>query len=431
MLRLISRTLALAVAALSHLVLVPVMAIYGVSICPMLSERGFGFGCRYTVLQADIVEWLTHGWLRWELARLPALAQDKDSRFGLTLRWLYGRAWSAMPFLVFLVISGTVITRQFMDIVDMDSAELKVGAIHGILFQLSQVVGFLVVWLMLVRLFTVLKEKQLVEDVHRHLNALAKLDAGFHSPTVASGYWTTIFNGLNQTSELLGQRARLIKGFSSYVTGSVVEKVLNNQALRLEGERRELTIISSDLRNFTGISNKLPAEKVVQMLNIYFGDMIEVMIGHGVTLDKFIGDGILAYVGAADGNSSGADRAVAAALAMHERLLVTNQKLRVLGLPDLEIGVGVHAGSVILGSIGAPEKMQHTIIGEPVNIAARLEPLCKRLHVGIVVSDEVFANLSPKLQRCLQQGGTQEIRGVEAPVAIHTWARATVHRAAA
>ena len=275
-----------------------------------------------------------------------------------------------------------------------------------------------------------LKEKQLVEDVHRHLNALAKLDAAYHTPTVASGYWETIFNGLNQTSEIIGQRARLIKGFSSYVTGSVVDKVLSNQVMRPEGELRELVIISSDLRNFTGISNALPAAKVVQLLNIYFGDMIEVLTSHGVTLDKFIGDGILAYVEPDNGTAPAAERAVAAAIAMHERVVLTNQRLQTMGLPEVMIGVGVHAGSVILGSIGSPSKMQFTMIGDPVNIAARLEPLCKSLRVGIVISEEVFGRISPVLQNCFREGGEHEIRGVKEPVAIHTWARAGIRRAA-
>ncbi len=508
MLQFLSGSMALAIAGLSHLTLIPIMAIYGVSICPVLSERGLGFGCRYTavfvafvllldvgingtlwlvarsrvgdkpllvgrlkyyplvtllvhwgalalgtalllrylrsihapdatlermkiaffytalllgVLQADIVEWLTYAWLRARLAQLPPVHDTRADRVNLTAHWLFGRTWAAMPFLVFVLISGTVIARKFMDIIDMDAGDLNAGVIHGILYQLLQVVGFLLGWLVLVRFFTMLKEKQLIGDVHRHLTALGKLDASYHSATVASGYWETIFKGLNHTSEIIGQRARLIKGFSSYVTGSVVDKVLSNQVLCTEGETRELTIISTDLRNFTGISNRLPAEQVVRMLNIYFADMIEVLTVHGVTLDKFIGDGILAYVEPGNGTASPPERAVLAAIAMHDRVVLTNQKLRALGLPEVKIGVGVHAGSVILGSIGSPEKMQHTMIGDSVNIAARLEPLCKSLGVGLVVSDEVFVKLSPELQKLLHAGGVHEIRGVRVPIVIHTW----------
>ena len=517
MLRLLWRMVGLSTAAVSHLVTIPIMAIYGVTICPVLSERGFGFGCRYTgvfvfgvlvvdsavngslwwlarryvgqnplriskmrffplatllvhlgafaictfvllgylqnlhvpgptlerlkvaffftalllgVLQADIVEWLTHAWLRSELAHLPMLAEESGGLVGFTVRWIYGRAWAALPFLVFVLISGTVIARQFMDIAEMDASDLNLGAIQGILYQITQVVGFLFIWLVLVRVFSMLKEKRLVEEVHSHLNALGRLDAVYHSPTVASGFWTGIFRGLNQTTDIISQRARLIKGFSSYVTGSVVDKVLKNQTLRPEGETRELTIISSDLRNFTGISNTLPAEKVVQMLNIYFADMIEVLTVHGVTLDKFIGDGILAYVEDGNTGASAAERGVTAAMAMHERVVSTNQKLSALGLPELAIGVGVHSGTVILGSIGSPDKMQHTIIGDSVNVASRLEPLCKSLRVGVIVSDEVYQRLTPALKKYLKQGGDHEIRGVRERVAVHTWTQATGRRAA-
>jgi adenylate cyclase len=215
------------------------------------------------------------------------------------------------------------------------------------------------------------------------------------------------------------------------VAKDVVKQVLESDELKPEGRTCRTTILTSDLRDFTRFSNSMSAERVVQTLNIYFADMIEVFVAEEVQLDKFIGDGILAYVepGAETLEESNA-RGVRAALAMQEKLHSTNEKLKSLGLPELKLGVAVHAGDLVLGNIGAPVKMQYTIIGDAVNVASRLEGFCKVLGVGVVVSSGVYESLPADLQAHFQDCGEQEVRGVEGKLRLFGAAGAHMTRAA-
>jgi len=147
--------------------------------------------------------------------------------------------------------------------------------------------------------------------------------------------------------------------------------------------------------------------------------MIDVLIAHGMVLDKFMGDGILAYVDPDRPEGEAAEiAAVRAARAMHERIAETNRKLAAHALPALKLGVAVHSGAVILGSIGAPQKMQHTIIGDPVNVTARLEGLCKEFSSGIIVSDRVHGALGSELALGFKDLGPRPIRGLATELRI-------------
>ena len=196
--------------------------------------------------------------------------------------------------------------------------------------------------------------------------------------------------------------------------------VLDRDQATPNGELRRLVILSSDLRDFTRMSNTLTPQQVVQTLNIYFGDMIEVLNSHSIHVDKFMGDGILAFVDPNSGDEATcAELGARAALEMQERLNLTNDKLRVLGLPNLRLGVALHAGEVVLGSIGAKSKLQYTIIGDSVNLASRLESFCKILGVGIVISAAFRDLLTMETQNLFRELGWHEVRGISGPVRLY------------
>jgi adenylate cyclase len=187
--------------------------------------------------------------------------------------------------------------------------------------------------------------------------------------------------------------------FSSYVSPRIVEELIKDpDKARLGGQRKECTLLFCDLIGFTSFSAERPAEEVVQMLNEYLGAMTEVVFRWNGTLDKFVGDSIVAFWGAPLDQPNHVELATRCALHMRARLNQLWEKWQAEGKALLDNGIGLNTGEVVVGNMGAEgKKMDYTVIGDHVNLAARVEGLTRQLQVPIVITEYAVDRLRPYL----------------------------------
>ncbi|MGA2613118.1 MAG: adenylate/guanylate cyclase domain-containing protein [Spirochaetia bacterium] len=186
--------------------------------------------------------------------------------------------------------------------------------------------------------------------------------------------------------------------FQKYVPQELIDQFFKNPESMLVGENRVLSILFSDIRSFTTISEKLAPDELVNSLNRYFNIMVDIIMDkHKGMVDKYIGDAIMAIFGAPVRHDDDALQSVLAGLEMREALDGFNAAQRAAGKPEFPIGVGIHYGEVTVGNIGTEKKMDYTVIGDNVNLASRLEGLTKTYHQGLIISETLHAQVKDTL----------------------------------
>jgi adenylate cyclase len=216
------------------------------------------------------------------------------------------------------------------------------------------------------------------------------------------------------------RRARDIRRmFSSYVAKRIVDELIRDPSkARLGGERKEITVLFSDIRGFTAFSEKHQPEEVVSLLNEYLTAMTDIVFEYEGTLDKFVGDAIMAIWGAPIGQPDHAERAVKCALAMIEKLKKLQAKWASEGKYVIDIGIGINTGDVVVGNMGAEgKKMDYTVIGDSVNLGARLESLTRQYNNHIIISE--FTNERVKGVVETRELGTVTVKGKQQPVIVY------------
>ena len=216
----------------------------------------------------------------------------------------------------------------------------------------------------------------------------------------------------------LEERDFIKDAFSRYVTRQVSEVVLQG-GLELGGELLTATILMADIRGFTELSERMPPRQVVKVLNRYFTEMVEECMEQGGLIDKFIGDAIMVEFGAPVrlAPELSARAAARAALGMKRRLAALNDALRAESLPALKIGIGIHTGEAIAGNIGAPQRLDYTLIGDSVNTAARIESACKEVGRDLLISETTRTLLGDLAIVDLPL--TVQLRGKSRPAAVY------------
>ena len=208
------------------------------------------------------------------------------------------------------------------------------------------------------------------------------------------------------------------KSFSQYFSPSVMDQILNNPAaLALGGQKMNVTIMFSDIRSFTSISENMKPEEVVAFLNEYLGRMVEIVFKHDGTLDKFIGDAVMAIWGAPIPHKDHHKKAVECAIEMIEEVEKLNAKWISEGKKPIKIGIGLNSGDVNIGNIGSDQKKEYTVIGDSVNLASRLEGINKEFKTVIIISENTYAFVKDSIE-AEHLGGVQ-VKGKEKVVDIY------------
>ena len=223
--------------------------------------------------------------------------------------------------------------------------------------------------------------------------------------------------------------------FSSYVSPRIVSELIKDpEKARLGGHRRELTMLFADVVGFTTFSERRTAEEVVTQLNEYLGAMTEVVFQWNGTLDKFVGDAVVVFWGAPLDQPDHAELAIKCALHMRKRLEELQAKWRAEGKVPLDNGIGINTGEALVGNMGAEgKKMDYTMIGDHVNLAARVEGLTRKFKAPIVISEYTLEHIKPilategdpdsggRLGHILIQGlGTVKVKGKDRPVVVYS-----------
>jgi adenylate cyclase len=211
--------------------------------------------------------------------------------------------------------------------------------------------------------------------------------------------------------------ADMRRTFGRYLTDEVVASLLESPSgLKFGGERRKVTIMLSDLRGFSAISERLPPEQVVTILNLYLGVMSDIITQYHGTINEFIGDGIFVMFGAPVYRKDDSQRAIACAVAMQAAMDGVNEQNQKLGLPTIEMGIGINTGEVVVGNIGSQKRAKYTVVGNHVNLAARIESYT----VGrqILISEGTFKDADASIVHTSGQMQA-EPKGIKEPITLY------------
>jgi adenylate cyclase len=212
----------------------------------------------------------------------------------------------------------------------------------------------------------------------RGTRAIADGDFNVVLPVTSGDELGVLTDSFNQMARSLREKEMIKHAFTRYVAREVVEEILKDpEHLVLTGERREATVLFCDIRGFTPLSERMSPEDVVSLLNEFYTLMIETVFKHDGTLDKFLGDAVMAVFGAPIAHPDHAVRAVRTAIAMQQGITALNEARARVGKERIQVGIGVSVGEVVAGTVGSGERMEYTVIGDSVNLASRLEANAK------------------------------------------------------
>lgn len=228
--------------------------------------------------------------------------------------------------------------------------------------------------------------------------------------------FSRVSDALNRMLVGLRDRDLMRSTFERYVSRPVAERILQEPGrVILAGERRTVTVLFTDVRGFTPLSERMRPEDVLALLNEYFTQMIDVLFTHEGTLDKFIGDGMMCLFGAPVMHLDDPERAVRTAVAMQQTIARISARRGTTGESELRLGIGIHTGPVVVGNIGSERRLEYSVIGDTVNLASRVQAAAQG---GEILVTQAVWELVKDVVECVDVG-TRQVKGRDEPVHLH------------
>ena len=288
----------------------------------------------------------------------------------------------------------------------------KLSAI-GILSLSATMIVALSISMLLVR-----KVSKPIHALHHTLAAVGNGDFDIRMESIAPDEFGEVALAVNSMVEGLKQREILKGVFARYVSDKILNAILQQgERPILNGERRKITVLFSDIRNFTELSEQLSPEEVVCLLNEYFEVMVDIVFKNHGTLDKFMGDGMMVIFGAPDDDPFQEENAVRAALEMKQELRRLCDKWKHGREVRITTGVGINTGVAVVGNIGSHKRMEYTAIGDTVNFASRMESLTKETGYSILISDYTYVSIRNQFN--FKRLNDVMIKGKKEKVVVH------------
>jgi adenylate cyclase len=231
---------------------------------------------------------------------------------------------------------------------------------------------------------------------------------------------------INQMADGLKERDLIKDAFGKYVAREIRDEVLSGR-VPLDGEKKDVTILFSDLRNFTPLTESNEPKLVIKIMNSYFKEMAQAIQDQGGLILQFIGDEIYAVFGAPISRRDHPSRAFRASLEMSRRLVMLNRGFVERGWPSLEHGIGIHSGEALAANIGSPDRLSYLLVGDTVNLASRLQELTKEFGIEVILSSATHSRLttSDLSGAEIRQLPPTRVKGIGDPVEILSVVQAT------
>jgi adenylate cyclase len=257
-----------------------------------------------------------------------------------------------------------------------------------------------------------------VNELRAAAHAVTEGNLDVHVPLRRADEFGALIGEFNHMVTELREKEQLRQTFGAHVGRRAAEQILTRDP-GLSGTEQEITVMFVDIRSFTSRSAHLSPTKAVSLLNEFLRVMVDAVEGqHNGMINKFLGDGFMALFGIGSGNKNHADEAFAAARAIQRTLAELNITRSTRGEDSIQIGIGINTGPVTVGSIGSPERMEFTVIGNTVNVASRIEALNKTLGTSLLLSEQTRAAMRERVE--LRALPPQPVKGVDAPVQVFT-----------
>jgi len=320
--------------------------------------------------------------------------------------------------------------KRSVGIVGVDVAAWRLTAMqHSVLANAAIVFGIAMSLLALAAILVARNVRKPLTHIIDAATAIAKGDLSTRIGLNREDELGLMSRHIDYMAEQLQEREFIRETLGRYVSEGVASELLKDGArLTLGGEERVVTVLFIDLRGYSSISERMPPVRVVEMLNRYLGEMTEVVDDHNGCVIEFLGDAVFAAFGAPNYIPDHAEQAVRSAIEMRARLVKLNQEWHESGLarywkendmPAVTARIGIHSGRVVAGNLGSSTRMKYAVIGDTVNVAARLEALNKDLGTDILLSYDVYSQLPEDLTRDVVERGEHTVKGRQQAVKVY------------